>query len=42
MTKEKTIKGITLVAMVITIVVLIILAGIAISTLTNTGLFEKN
>ena len=41
MTKEKTIKGITLVAMVITIVVLLILAGIAISTLTNTGLFEK-
>ena len=34
-------KGITLVALVITIVILLILAGISISALTNTGLFGK-
>lgn len=34
-------KGITLVALVITIIILLILAGIAISSLTQTGLFEK-
>ncbi len=34
-------KGITLVALVVTIIILIILAGISISTLTNTGIFEK-
>lgn len=34
-------KGITLVALVITIIILLILAGISISALTNTGLFEK-
>ena len=34
-------KGITLVALVVTIVILLILAGISISTLTNTGIFEK-
>ena len=34
-------KAITLVALVITIVILLILAGISISTLTNTGIFEK-
>ena len=34
-------KGITLIALVITIVILLILAGIAISALTQTGLFEK-
>lgn len=34
-------KGITLVALVITIIILLILAGITISSLTNTGLFEK-
>lgn len=34
-------EGITLVALVITIVILLILAGISISTLTNTGMFEK-
>ena len=34
-------KGITLVALIITIIVLLILAGIAISQLTNSGLFEK-
>ena len=33
--------GITLVALVITIVILLILAGISISTLTNTGIFQK-
>lgn len=34
-------NGITLVALVITIIILLILAGIAISSLTQTGLFEK-
>ena len=34
-------NGITLVALVITIVILLILAGISISTLTNTGIFQK-
>ena len=34
-------KGITLVALVITIIILLILAGITISSLTNTGLFAK-
>ena len=34
-------KGITLVALVITIIVLLILAGISISALTNTGIFQK-
>ncbi len=34
-------KGITLVALVITIVLLLILAGISISSLTNTGIFAK-
>ena len=34
-------KGITLVALVITIVILLLLAGISISALTNTGLFKK-
>ena len=34
-------KGITLVALVITIIILLILAGISISALTNTGIFEK-
>ncbi len=39
--KKKNIKGITLVALVITIIILLILAGISISALTQTGLFEK-
>ena len=39
--KEKSIKGITLVALVITIVILLILAGISIQAITNTGLFEN-
>ena len=34
-------KGITLVALVITIIILLILAGISISSLTNQGLFTK-
>lgn len=34
-------KGITLIALVITIVILIILAGISIMALTQTGLFDK-
>lgn len=33
--------GITLVALVITIIILLILAGVAITTLTQTGLFEN-
>ena len=37
----KNTKGITLVALVITIVILLILAGISIQSITNTGLFEK-
>ena len=34
-------KGITLVALVVTIIILLILAGVAISALTQTGLFEN-
>lgn len=41
MTKVKSFKGITLIALVITIIILLILAGISISALTNQGLFEK-
>ena len=37
----KSLKGITLVALVITIIILLILAGISISALTNTGIFGK-
>ena len=37
----KNAKGITLVALVITIIILLILAGITISSLTNTGLFGR-
>ena len=37
----KNVKGITLVALVITIIILLILAGISISALTNTGIFQK-
>lgn len=39
MKREK--KGITLVALVITIIILLILAGITINTLNNTGIFDK-
>ena len=41
MLKDRENKGITLVALVITIVILLILAGISISVLTNTGIFQK-
>ncbi len=34
-------NGITLVALVVTIIILLILAGISISALTNTGIFEE-
>lgn len=34
-------RGITLVALVVTIIILLILAGVAISALTQTGLFEN-
>ena len=34
-------NGITLVALVVTIIILLILAGITVSSLTNTGIFEK-
>ena len=34
-------KGITLIALVITIIILLILAGISIQAITNTGLFEN-
>ena len=40
-TKENLNKGITLVALVITIIILLILAGVTITALTQTGLFEK-
>ena len=38
---KKNINGITLVALVITIIILLILAGVAITALTQTGLFEN-
>ena len=41
MEKNRENKGITLVALIVTIVILLILAGISISTLTNTRIFEK-
>lgn len=41
MRKTKSKKGITLIALVITIIMLLILAGISIALLTNTGLFGK-
>ena len=39
--KTKEIKGITLITLAITIVILLILAGISISALTNQGLFKN-
>ena len=39
--KMKNEKAITLVALMVTIIVLLILSGIAISTLTNKGIFRK-
>lgn len=41
MRKYKNQNAITLVALVVTIVILLILAGISISALTNTGIFQK-
>ena len=41
MKKTKRQNGITLVALVITIIILLILATISIQSLTNTGLFKK-
>ena len=41
MKEQKEDKGITLVALVITIIILLILAGITISQLTKSGLLEK-
>ena len=41
MKKLKQQKGITLVALIITIIILLILAGISIASLTQTGLFTK-
>mgnify|MGYP004502004339 CR=1 FL=1 len=41
MKNKKSNKGITLIALVITIIVLLILAGISIQTLTSSGLFQK-
>ena len=41
MKKLKKQKGITLVALIITIIILLILAGISIASLTQTGLFKK-
>ena len=38
---KKKSKGITLVALVITIILILILSGISISALTNTGIFQK-
>ena len=38
---KKQSKGITLIALVITIIILLILAGISISALTNQGLFKN-
>lgn len=40
-TKEKTNKGITLAALVVTIIILLILAGVGIQAITNTSIFEK-
>lgn len=41
MKKQNKQKGITLVALVVTIIILLILAGISIASLTGNGLFEK-
>lgn len=39
--KKSANKGITLIALIITIIILLILAGISISAITNKGLFQK-
>ena len=41
MLKFKDNKGITLVALIITIIIMLLLAGVAISQLTESGLFNK-
>lgn len=41
MVNYKSVKGITLIALVITIIILLILAGVTIQGLTGSGLFEK-
>ena len=41
MKKNKNTKGITLIALIITIIILVILSGIVISSLTRSGLFSK-
>ena len=38
---KKNVRGITLIALIITLVVLLILAGIGIQAITGTGIFEK-
>lgn len=38
---KKNVRGITLIALIITIVLLLVLAGIGIQAITGTGLFEK-
>ena len=38
---KKNKNGITLIALVVTIIILLILAGVAITQLTDSGLFEK-
>ena len=40
--KSRKNEAITLIAMVVTIIILLILAGVGIQALTNTGLFEKS
>ena len=37
----KNVKGITLIFLTITIILILILAGVAISTLSNNGIFER-
>ena len=41
MKKTKEVRGITLIALIITIIILLILAGITIAQLTGSGLFDK-
>ena len=41
MKKYKSQRGITLIALIITIIILLILAGISIAALTNQGLFKN-
>lgn len=41
MTKLKTKRGITLIALIVTIIIILLLSGIVISAITNTGIFGK-